>query len=316
MATRWSALTNWARQERKLLASGLGAGIALGGGVWLILALSSPGVPTVDELAVDNPSIVADASQAAPQSALPASDVPVATAPLERAPLDRAPSIATSEVPHGVADPIAGEKPDASSIAPHAPAPTANEPQTTAPAVPPAAADEKTPPVASAPRPTIKLEPAPADATAASTESNRPAEPDRESMVDSASADDPPETAAAVRTPADDSPGDEQPAITAAEVDERLSRALPAAQFTKVPLFQFVEFVAEFTSLPIQLDEPALKRVGKSRQTAVTVKLDQTTAGDALRTALSELGLVTSLREGVMLITAAPDAAGKSPPAK
>ena len=130
-----------------------------------------------------------------------------------------------------------------------------------------------------------------------------------ESIIDTGAADDIGRDApAVVRTPAAESPGAERPALTAAEVDERLSRALPAAQFTKVPLFQFVEFVAEFTSLPIQLDEPALKRAGKSRQSAVTIKLNETTAGDALRTALSDLGLVTALRSGVVVVTAAPDA--------
>ena len=102
------------------------------------------------------------------------------------------------------------------------------------------------------------------------------------SIIDTDAADESADTPAVVRTPAAESPGAERPALTAAEVDERLSRALPAAQFTKVPLFKFIEFVAELTGLPIQLDEPALKRAGKSRQSAVTVKLNETTAGDAL----------------------------------
>jgi len=81
--------------------------------------------------------------------------------------------------------------------------------------------------------------------------------------------------------------------------------SLPSVQFTKVPLVQFTDFIAELTELPITLDGDALADVGRSRQTPVTVKLYNTTAADALRAALKSLGLACSVRDdGQIVITA------------
>ncbi len=304
--SRWTPLTNWARQEWKFLTAGLGAGIVLGGSVWLILALQTPSVPPADEVTVEAPANVTPATDAAPSSPTRAGDAPVVkTLPPPVEALAENP-VATAEPPHVAADRLTEQPQDPIDEAPDAAQATEkSEAALSPPAVSePTETDKPSPPVASAPRPTIKLEPAPAEAPAAAV----PAEEMAESIIDSAASDDSVEAPAAVRTPAADSPGVEHPEITAADVDERLSRQLPAAQFSKVPLFQFIEFVSEFTGLPIQLDEPALKRAGKNRQSPVTIKLNQTTAGDALRTALSELGLATSLREGVVVVTAAPNA--------
>jgi hypothetical protein len=297
-ATRWTKVTKWARQEWKFLAGGVGAGIALGGTVWLVLALQSPSAHVVAELPKDSAPAVATAVEPAP----PAATAPPVGDTLAVPAADVEETSASKDLPTDPAEKLAGEPQDPSATTAPIAAKPADKPDTTRPAqaaVQPAATDEKTPPVASAPRPTIKLERAPA-APAATPQSS-----EVESVIDTGAADEADDTPAAVRTPAADSPGSE---LTTAEVDERLSRALPAAQFNKVPLFQFVEFVAEFTTLPIQLDEPALKRAGKSRQSAVTIKLNETTAGDALRTALSDLGLVTTLRSGTVVVTVAPDA--------
>jgi hypothetical protein len=302
-ATRWTKLATWAREEWKFLAGGVGAGIALGGIVWLVLALEAPSAPLVADLTNDARPPVATAVDPAhlPTPASPAGEIPTASA----AAVEK--TTASRDLTTDSADKLAGEPHDPIATT----APAAVEPidksTTTGPAqaaVRPAATDDKAPPVASAPRPTIKLEPAPA----APATVNQP--PEAESIIDTGAADESADTPAVVRTPAAESLGAERPALSAAEVDERLSRALPTAQFTKVPLFHFIEFVAEFTTLPIQLDEPALKRAGKSRQSAVTIKLNETTAGDALRTALSDLGLVTTLRSGTLVVTVAPDAKG------
>jgi hypothetical protein len=93
--------------------------------------------------------------------------------------------------------------------------------------------------------------------------------------------------------------------LSQAEIDERLAGALPTVQFVKVPLAQFVEFIADFTNLPITIDERALEAIGKKRETPVTVKLTDTTAGDALRTALTKLGLTCATRDGKLVVTAA-----------
>ena len=306
-ATHWTRLTNWARQEWRFLTGGVGTGIALGGTVWLVLAMQAPSAPLVADLASDAQPPVTTAPASAPLATaapLAAEALVVPTAAVEDANSNKElPESITDKLAVEPLDPIASTAPIATAAL-DKPAPldkpeTAQTPQVK---VPPAATHEKTPPVASAPRPTIKLEPVPATSPAATL----PAE--AASILDTDAADASSETPAVVRTPAAESPGAERPALTAADVDERLSRALPAAQFNKVPLFQFVEFVAEFTTLPIQLDEPALKRAGKSRQSAVTIKVNETTAGDALRAALSELGLVTTLRSGTLVVTVAPEA--------
>lgn len=308
-AARFGKLTNWARQEWKFLAGGVGAGIALGGTMWLVLAMQTPSAPLVAELSNDS----------APPGAALVESLPLAsTAPRIDQTLP-APAHAVEEgntkdvLPSDPADKLAGEPQDPSAAAaPIAAAPVVepaplDKPAKAPPAHvdgPPDATEEKNPPVASAPQPTIKLEPAPVKPAAAQLP------PEAASILNTAEADAAADAPAAVRTPTSESPGAERPELTAAKVDERLSRALPAAQFTKAPLFQFVEFIAELTNLPIQLDEPALRRSGKSRQSAVTVKLNDTTAGDALRAALSDLGLVTAIRSGVVVVTVAPEAKG------
>jgi hypothetical protein len=305
-ATPWSKLTNWARQEWKFLAGGVGAGIALGGTMWLVLAMQAPSEPVVTELPGDSALPTAAASDSAP---LASTNPPKQSAVVPAATVDeentekQVPSQPTANAARDTQDPLATHSTEIKPIAAEA----LDKPANTTPAqaaVPPAATDDKTPPLAATPRPTIKLEPAPVKSGATELSS------EAASILNAAPADAAADTPAAVRTPAADSPGAQRPELTKAEIDERLSRALPSAQFTKVPLFQFVEFVAELTNLPIQLDEPALKLAGKSRQSAVTVKLNETTAGDALRAGLSDLGLVTALRSGVVVVTVAPE--GKS----
>ena len=66
-----------------------------------------------------------------------------------------------------------------------------------------------------------------------------------------------------------------------------------------------MQFVAEFTSLPIVIDDASLKSLRMSRQTQVTVRLSDTTAGDALSSALDPLGLTSELVDGKLVIRAA-----------
>jgi hypothetical protein len=280
--------------------------------VWLVLAMQAPSAPVVADLTNNSSPPVAKATESAPQAeAAPLADetpaVPVAAVEKVSASKDL-PTEPTDKRGGEPQDPIATTAPTATASL-DKPAPV-DKPKTTGPPqaeVQPVATDERTPPVASTPRPTIKFEPVPAAPAGAVQPPEVESIIDR-SIIDTDATDESADTPAVTRTPAAESPGAERPALTAAEVEERMSRALPAAQFTKVPLFKFIEFVAELTGLPIQLDEPALKRAGKSRQSAVTVKLNETTAGDALRAALSDLGLVTTLRSGVVIVTVAPDA--------
>jgi type II secretory pathway component GspD/PulD (secretin) len=93
-------------------------------------------------------------------------------------------------------------------------------------------------------------------------------------------------------------------ALTSDEIDERLSGPLPKVRFVKVPLAQFIEFINDFSGLTIVIDERALAKVSKNRETLVTVKLADTTARDALRSAVNSLGLTCVVRDGQLIVTA------------
>ena len=74
------------------------------------------------------------------------------------------------------------------------------------------------------------------------------------------------------------------PPLTQAEVDERLTAAVPKVEFVKMPLAQFLTFIGELANLPITIDEAAFQSARISRLAPVTVHLVDTTAGDALQT--------------------------------
>ncbi len=80
---------------------------------------------------------------------------------------------------------------------------------------------------------------------------------------------------------------------------------MPTVSFVKVPLAQFVDFIADLTNLTITFDERAIKSLDKGRLTPVTVKLVDTTAGDALRSAVAKLGLSYAARDGKIVISLA-----------
>ena len=160
--------------------------------------------------------------------------------------------------------------------------------------------------------PTIKLDPAPtAPGDATPREADPPPTAVQADEVSGEAADDPSEP---FEAPAanDESAGLARRVLSAEEIDERLSQALPRVDFDKVPLARFVDFIGDFTSLPIVIDDDALAKIGKGRQNLVTIKLVDTTAGEALRTAVSKLGLTCAVREGKVVVTAA----GKPRPAK
>jgi outer membrane biosynthesis protein TonB len=94
------------------------------------------------------------------------------------------------------------------------------------------------------------------------------------------------------------------PQLTGEEIDERLGGPLPSVSFAKVPLAQFVEFIGDFSGLVIAIDDASLAKVGKKRQTPVTIKLSDTTAREALRAAVSSLGLTCVVRNGQLVVVA------------
>jgi hypothetical protein len=100
--------------------------------------------------------------------------------------------------------------------------------------------------------------------------------------------------------------------LSAEEIDERLGGMLPNVKFVKVSLAQFVTFIGDFAGIAISIDDDALATLGKQRQSPVTVKLTDTTAAEALRAAITPLGLTSVARGGRLLVTSPESAAAVS----
>lgn len=93
------------------------------------------------------------------------------------------------------------------------------------------------------------------------------------------------------------------PLRTPDEIRSQLGERMLAIEFSAVPLGQFVEFLAGFSTLPIVIDRDSLAALNKGAASPVTVKLERTTVADALRAALSQHGLVFVVRDGRIIIT-------------
>jgi hypothetical protein len=161
---------------------------------------------------------------------------------------------------------------------------------------------EAAPPAASAPQPTVKLDPAPA--------SPPPPEPVAQAAPPASSKTEPVEPAPAVSAvpaaarEAGTSPGVTVPTLSAAEIEDRMSQPLASIAFDKTPLVKYLDFLHEMTGVTIALDDDALAKAGVDRQAPITVHLNETTAGDALRAAAAKLGLQCKLRDGKLVVTA------------
>jgi hypothetical protein len=272
----------------KLLAGGLAGGVALGLGAWLtIVTLTrAPQTPALAQVQVDVPSASNTTGPAAPR--------------------DRPASAPEATEDSVVAEEAADTAPAASSE------PTSSAAESAALAV--VTSDNHNEPLADS-KPAeparsklagpvgIKLEPArpepvaPQEPPVASAAGDADAAPLEERLPGKPVAKDPPL--------AEDSSGAlPARALTADEIDERLSGPLPKVRFVKVPLAQFIDFVNDFSGLAIVIDERALAKVSKNRQTPVTVRLADTTARDALRAAVNSLGLTCVVRDGQLVVTA------------
>jgi hypothetical protein len=93
-------------------------------------------------------------------------------------------------------------------------------------------------------------------------------------------------------------------ALTAAEIEKRLTLPLERVEFTNVPLAQFAAFVGDVSGVPVVLDETPLAHAGKNRKTPVSIKLNGTTAAAALRAASQQAGLIYTIEDGRILISA------------
>jgi hypothetical protein len=298
-ANIWSRWAARARQDAALIGAGLASGMLLGGAVWLALAIQAPLPPAATAETQGATDVAQVGPEVAPQKAAALGVAGRRPSPTLKETTRRAvPSLARQEV-LDESPAVAAEKPAATTDLPVD--------------KPPAASGVETSPAAdNAQRgPTIRLDPAPA---AAEDDTNAraidappsgapPAEPSSTAL--DKPADEPADVQAQRPTPgpAAESEGLARRVLSSDEVNEALSQALPSVEFAKAPLGKFVTFIADFSGLIVVIDEPALAEVGLSRQSPVTIKLTDTTAGAALRAAAAKLGLGCVIRDGRVVVT-------------
>jgi hypothetical protein len=262
-----------------MLAAALASGVVLGSSFWTFLVWQAP---TGDQVGEHDAVTAAAAVEAVASSEPPSQSK--ASSPTEigeeiAAPADEP----QEEKPSAPPDPVAS----AEELAP----------SSDAPASPPAGAAAK----AAAPSPVLKLDRAP---VAAAAPGNQPAT-SQPSAIRADLGQEPQRPA--VRVPdhadADDLDGSPTPRFTAREIDENLARKLPRIEFSKTPLVKVLDFVAEFTGVPVRIDPDALVKLGEGRRTAISVNLSDTTAAELLERALAKLGLVYVVRDGQVVVT-------------
>jgi len=264
----------------RMLAAALASGVVLGTIFWVFLVWQAP-----------------------PGDQVGGRDQATATAAVEDVaasePSSQSKTPGPAEIDEEIAAPAGGPWEEKSS-APADPVASAEElaPSSDATPSPPASADAAK---ATAPSPVLKIDRPPAATAAAG---NQPAT-SQPSAIPAELGQEPQRPA--VRIPdhadADDLDGSPAPRFTAREIDEHLARKLPRIEFSKTPLVKFLDFVAEFTGVPVRIDPDALVKLSEGRRTAVSVNLSDATAAELLERALAKLGLVYVVRDGQVVVT-------------
>lgn len=254
----------------------LTGGVVLGSGVWLAIALTSSNDP---------PASKAVESVAAPprsQRDIALQDVePTLPAEPEETGPDGLAVEPAEPMPAESITPVANDEPAASRATPAA----FVEP-------PPAAAP-------ATPSPTVRLDPAPA--VAAPAVEPDPAERGTATQVDQPPAE--PRIGAVPDRPGQ-SPGATSRMLSKSEIEDRLTQPLPALEFPTTTLVKFVDFMHDLTGVTITIDEAALAKSGHDRHSPLSLKLSETTAGEALRSGAQHLGLQVVVQGGKIVLTA------------
>ena len=79
--------------------------------------------------------------------------------------------------------------------------------------------------------------------------------------------------------------------VPSVNVRERLEDPIAAISFRETPLADFLQFLSQFSTIPISLDAEALSRVGVAAHQPVTVELQETTVQQVLEAAMDGLPL-------------------------
>jgi hypothetical protein len=287
----FAATAAWARREWMMLGGGLAGGIALGSIVWLVAAMQAPPDITVADAA--EPSAAAEPQETQAPTPMPE---------IQEAPAEALPEVA----------PVVEEKEsDAGTVEVAAPVETPPGEAEEA-AKPPAEVepgDEAVPgePAKNAVAPALKLEPiAPSgEGTSNSAAASGPEAATPSAGNDAAEESVPDDPKVVDDEGPDETSQGEAAAVSREEIEKRLGLSLARVEFVEVPLAQFTVFVADIAGVTVTIDDAALAKAGKTRRMPLTVKLDDTTAGDALRAALERGGLVYTIDEGRIVVSVA-----------
>jgi hypothetical protein len=82
-----------------------------------------------------------------------------------------------------------------------------------------------------------------------------------------------------------------KPAPRQVNVTSQLGVRIPEIEFTEMPLWAFLRFFSEFTTIPITLDIDALQRMRLSPGTPVSLRMSNAEVGEILRSGLEPLAL-------------------------
>ncbi len=297
--TVWTVVFARVKQDWMLYGGGLALGVLSGAaGLWLAVsaAQTTPSGPT--DATPPGRATLAQATSAAKQmnpSADPREEMVAFKLSTADAATDPGPQSAFDASNEG-GQTAANDPPGDSSLAAPSPAQAATTGE-------PALARPKSD------APALRLEPAPAAKSATNPAPAEPITTPATAADATAGSDEPSKTRpmatidpTSVGTAASGRAGR---SLSVSEIEERLSSTeLPTVQFVQVPLAQFVEFIGDLTTLRITIDDESLKAVGKRRQSPLSIKLTDTTAGKALGAGLKSLGLTCIARDGQLVVTA------------
>jgi hypothetical protein len=301
-----AALAARIRADWMLYGGGLAVGALLGAGVWLFAAAQNS-APNAVAMDTTGEAALSRAPRASARRATEAAVSPTVELPIQASGPAAEPTLASQQKLPLEATPTAVERP-AEKTAPETTLETPRPVAETANAHEPAKAVATGGVPAKAPSPAIKLEAI--EKPLAKAESDPPNAKDA-IAAPSAADEAPPARPLARTSPAtgDSAGSPSQLSLSKAQIEERLAITLPTVAFVKVPLAQFVDFIGDFTALSISIDELALAKVGKKRQTPVTVQLSDATAREALDAAVGPLGLTCVVRGSRLVVTAGGDGA-------
>ncbi len=284
-----------ANRSGVLLAAGVGGGILLGALTWLALWLQTPS--TVVAIAAPSAALPADEIGSAPQQPGSAPAAPENSVP-ESGVSNNDIALAEDAAPEPLAsEPSTSEPTDPGPPAGSAPA-AGEAPQTDAQS----AAEAQPTLGAAAMHPESRMDlaqPPPGDSADANQDPNFPNEP---GTSDPSSGrypghDDPP-------LPIDEIAPTGPALLAVQEIERRLGANLARVDFSGISLGHLAGFLSDVSGARVIIDEPSLAKVGKSRKTPVTVRLNNATPLAILQAAAEQAGLSYKIDVGRITLSA------------